>query len=122
MVPWELLVLGAALACWLALRGSDTVTIDAGVAQINSLVVAFPLLFLAGSAVLVVRLLALGLPGLGKAAGRLSPAWYLAARRVTASRVVSVVLLAAASTPIAMLVYSAALTQTSQYTLRPKPG
>ena len=48
VVPWELLVLGAALACWLALRGSDTVTIDAGVAQINSLVVAFPLLFLAG--------------------------------------------------------------------------
>ena len=122
VVPWELLVLGAALACWLALRGSDTVTIDAGVAQINSLVVAFPLLFLAGSAVLVVRLLALGLPRLGKAAGRLSPAWYLAARRVTASRVVSVVLLAAASTPIAMLVYSAALTQTSQYTLQTKAG
>ena len=34
-------------------------TLDAGVAQINSLVVAFPLLFLAGAAVLVVRLLAL---------------------------------------------------------------
>ena len=83
---------------------------------------AFPLLFLVGAAVLTVRLLALLLGGLGRRAGRLSPAWYLAARRVTASRVVSVVLLAAASTPIAVLVYAAALTQTSQYTLDAKAG
>jgi putative ABC transport system permease protein len=69
-----------------------------------------------------VRLLAVLLPRLGRAAGRLSPGWYLAARRVTASRVVSVVLLAAASTPIAVLVYAAALTQTSQYTLDAKAG
>ena len=121
-VPWELLVLGAALACWLALRGGDTVTVDAGVAQINSLVVAFPLLFLIGATVLVVRLLALLLPRLAASAGRLGPAWYLATRRVTASRVVSVVLLAAASAPIAMLVYAAALTQTSTYTLQTKAG
>jgi putative ABC transport system permease protein len=122
LVPWELLLLVAALVCWLQLRGSDSVTVDAGIAQINLLVVAFPLLFLAGSAVLVVRLLALLLPRLGKLAGRMSPAWYLATRRVTASRVVSVVLLAAASTPIAMLVYATALTQTSQYTLDAKAG
>jgi putative ABC transport system permease protein len=36
--------------------------------------------------------------------------------------VISVILLAAASTPIAMLVYAAALTQTSQYTLDAKAG
>ena len=84
--------------------------------------VAFPLLFLAGAAVLTVRLLALLLPRLGRSAGRLSPAWYLATRRVTASRVVSVILLAAASLPIAMLVYAAALTRISQYTLDAKAG
>jgi putative ABC transport system permease protein len=122
LVPWELLLLAAALLCWLRLRGSDAVTVDAGIAQINLLVVAFPLLFLAGAAVLVVRVLALGLPRLGRLAGRMTPAWYLATRRVTAGRVVSVVLLAAASTPIAMLVYAAALTQTSQYTLDAKAG
>ena len=122
VTPWELLLLAAALACWLTLRRGDAVTIDGGIAQINLLVVAFPLLFLVGAAVLVVRLLALLLPRLGKAAGRLSPGWYLATRRVTASRVVSVVLLAAASTPIAVLVYAAALTQTSQYTLDAKAG
>ena len=57
VVPWELLLLAAAGGCWLRLRGSDAVTLDAGIAQINLLVVAFPLLFLAGAAVLIVRLL-----------------------------------------------------------------
>jgi len=122
VVPWELLVLAAAAGCWLRLRGSDAVTLDAGIAQINLLVVAFPLLFLAGAAVLLVRLLALLLPRVARTAGRLSPAWYLATRRVTASRVISVILLAAASLPIAMLVYAATLTQTSQYTLNAKAG
>jgi putative ABC transport system permease protein len=120
VVPWELLLLGAALACFMRLRSGGAVTLDDGIAQINLLVVAFPLLFLVGTAVLVVRLLAAALPRLGRGAGRLGPAWYLAARRVTASRVVSVVLLAAASTPIAVLVYAAGLTQTSQYTLDAK--
>ena len=122
VTPWELLLLGAALACWLRLRDGDAVTVDGGIAQINLLVVAFPLLFLVGAAVLAVRMLALLLPRLGRVAGRLSPGWYLAVRRVTASRVVSVVLLAAASTPIAVLVYAAALTQTSQHTLDAKAG
>jgi putative ABC transport system permease protein len=120
VVPWELALLGAALACYLRLRSGDAVTLDDGIAQINLLVVTFPLLFLVGTAVLIVRMLAAGLPRLGRGAARLSPGWYLAARRVTASRVVSVVLLAAASTPIAVLVYAAGLTQTSQYTLDAK--
>jgi putative ABC transport system permease protein len=83
-------------------------------------VVAFPLLFLVGAAVLAVRLLALVLPAGARLAGRRWPAWYLASRRVIASRVVSVTLLAAASMPIAMLVYAAGLTQTSQHTLDAK--
>jgi putative ABC transport system permease protein len=120
VVPWELVLLGAALACYLRLRAGNAVTLDDGIAQINLLVVAFPLLFLVGTAVLIVRVLAAGLPRAGRGAGRLGPAWYLAARRVTSSRVVSVVLLAAASTPIAVLVYAAGLTQTSQYTLTAK--
>ena len=93
LVPWELLLLAAAGGCWLRLRGSDAVTLDAGIAQINLLVVAFPLLFLAGAAVLTVRLLALLLPRLGRSSGRLSPAWYLAARRVGAGLAWAAVLL-----------------------------
>lgn len=120
VVPWELALLAAALACYLRLRSGDAVHLDAGIAQINLLVVTFPLLFLVGTSVLIVRLLAAALPRLGRTAGRLSPGWYLAVRRVTASRVISVVLLAAASMPVAMLVYAAGLTQTSQYTLEAK--
>ena len=115
-----MVLLGAALACYLRLRSGAAVTLDQGVAQINLLVVTFPLLFLVGTAVLIVRVLAAGLPRLGRGGARFSPGWYLAVRRVTASRVVSVVLLAAASTPIAVLVYAAGLTQTSQYTLDAK--
>ena len=120
LVPWELTLLIAAGLCWLQLRDSGAVVLERNVAQISLLVVAFPLLFIVGGAVFVVRLLALLLPAAGRLAGRRSPAWYLAGRRVTASRVVSVTLLAAASTPVAVLVYAATLTQTSQYTLDAK--
>ncbi|HYT10124.1 MAG TPA: FtsX-like permease family protein, partial [Mycobacteriales bacterium] len=119
-VPWELALLAGSAGCYAALRSGRAVVIEQNVAQINLLVVAFPLLFLVGAAVLIVRLLALLLPRVSRAAGQLSPAWYLAARRVTASRVVSVLLLAAASAPIAMTVYASALTRTSQYTLDAK--
>ena len=120
LVPWELLVLAAALGCWLKLRSSDAVVLNAGIAQINLLVVAFPLLLLVGGSVLLVRLLALMLPQLGRSAARLSPAFYLALRRLTAARLATMVLLAAASTPIAVLVYATALTHTSDYTLQAK--
>jgi putative ABC transport system permease protein len=118
--PWELALLAGAAVCYLRLRAGGGVVLVQGVAQVNLLVVAFPLLFLVGSALLVMRLLATLLPAAGRLAGRRSAAWYLAIRRVTAARVVSVTLLAAASTPMAVLVYAAGLTQTSQYTLDAK--
>ena len=120
LVPWELLLLAAALGCWLRLRGSDAVTLVDGIAQINLLVVAFPLLLIVGGSVLLVRLLVLALPRLAGRAGRLGTALYLAVRRVTAAPVATMVLLAAASTPVAVLVYAAGLTQTSDHTLAAK--
>jgi putative ABC transport system permease protein len=119
-IPGELGLIAASVGCYAALRAGDAVVMEQNVAQVNLLVVAFPLLFIVGAAVLVVRLLALLLPALARRAGGMPPAWYLAARRVTASRAVSVVLLAAAATPVAMMVYASALTQTSQYTLDAK--
>ena len=68
VVPWELLLLGAALLCYLRLRSGGAVTLDDGIAQINLLVVAFPLLFLVGTAVLIVRCWPPACPG--SAAGR----------------------------------------------------
>jgi putative ABC transport system permease protein len=120
LVPWELVVLGAAGACYLALRGGDAVRLDDGIAQVSTLVVAFPLLFLVGSAILLVRLLAALLPRVAKRAGRFGPAAYLAANRIAGARLVSVVLLAAASAPIAMVVYAAGMTGTANTTLDAK--
>jgi putative ABC transport system permease protein len=120
LVPWELLLLAAAGGCWLALRRGDAIVLNQGIAQINLLVVAFPLLFMVGAAVLLMRLLVLVLPRLLRPAGRRSAAWYLAGRRVSAARLASVTLLAAASTPIAVGIYAAGLTQTSQHTLQAK--
>jgi putative ABC transport system permease protein len=87
---------------------------------VNLLVVLFPLLFILGGAVLTVRLLTLLLPVLSARATRLPPAWYLAARRLTAARVAAVVLLAAAAAPVAIAVYAAGLTSGSQQTLDAK--
>jgi putative ABC transport system permease protein len=120
LVPWEVLLLAAAGGCWLALRRGDAIVLSEGIAQINLLVVAFPLLFMVGAAVLLMRLLVLVLPRLLRPAGRRSPAWYLAGRRMSAGRLASVTLLAAASTPIAVGIYAAGLTQTSQHTLEAK--
>jgi putative ABC transport system permease protein len=120
LVPWEVLLLAAAGGCWLSLRRGDAIVLRQGIAQVNLLVVAFPLLFMVGAAVLAMRLLVLVLPRLLRGPGRRSAAWYLAGRRVSAARLASVTLLAAASTPIAVGIYAAGLTQTSAHTLDAK--
>jgi putative ABC transport system permease protein len=119
-LPYEVLLLAAAGGCWLSLRRGDAIVLSQGIAQVNLLVVAFPLLFMVGAAVLVMRLVVLVLPRLLRVLGRRSPAWYLAGRRVGAARLASVTMLAAAATPIAVGIYAAGLTQTSAHTLDAK--
>ena len=70
-VPWELLLLAGAAGTYAALRGTDAVTVVQNVAQVNLLVVLFPLLFILGGSVLAVRLLTLLLPLLSARATRL---------------------------------------------------
>ena len=120
LVPWELAVLGAASLSYQALRRGEGVRLDHNVAQVNLLLVAFPLLFLAGSAVLLVRLLTLLLPLVRRASERAGPAVYLAARRVVSAPLVSATVLAVMSMPIGVLVYSGAVTQTTAYLLDAK--
>jgi putative ABC transport system permease protein len=119
-VPWEVLLLAGAAGTYAALRGGHAVTVVANIAQVNLLVVVFPLLFILGGSVLAVRLLTLLLPVLSTRATRLPAAWYLAARRLSAARVAAVVLLAAAAAPVAIAVYAAGLTAGSQQTLDAK--
>ena len=119
-MPWEVLLLAGAGGTYAALRGADAVTVVQNVAQVNLLVVVFPLLFILGGSVLAVRLLTLLLPVLSARATRLPAAWYLAARRLTAARVAAVVLLAAAAAPVAIAVYAGGLTAGSERTLDAK--
>ncbi len=122
VVPWELPVLAVAGVLYLRLHSEQAVVLKNGVTQVNLLLVAFPLLFLLGGAVLLVRLLALTLPWLRRWSTRWGPASYFAVRRITGAVVVSVTLLTAASLPVAVFVYSAAITRTSQVTVDAKAG
>ncbi len=121
-VPWELAVLGLALLALVRLRSGDGVVNVKGVAQVNLLLVAFPLLVLAGAVPLGVRLGGLGLPLLRRWGARRGPALFLATRRVLANRPASMILLAAASLPVGVLVYASGLTGTSTQTVDAKAG
>ncbi len=122
LVPWELAVLGGSLALYLRLRSEESVRLVSGIAQINLLVVAFPLVFLVGAAMLVVRVIGIALPLIRRASTRWPTSAYFAVRRITGATVVSLTLVAAAAMPVAVLIYSGAITSTSQATVDAKAG
>src|SRR3954453_3724717 len=122
MVPWELALLAAAAWCWVLLESRDGIVNDHGVAQVNGLLVAFPLLGLAGAAVLLTRLLTPLLPALRRFAGKRSAPVYLAVNRLAAARLATATLLVAVTLPVAVLGYTATLTSSSQATLDAKVG
>lgn len=119
-IPLELLPLAAAGYCWLAVRGEDPVVIEAGVAKLNLLVVAFPLLFLVGAAPLVIRILIAGLPAIRRRASGWNPATFLAVNRLAANRGISGVVLAAVAIPVGVFGYAVTMTATTQATLEAK--
>ncbi|WP_369140690.1 hypothetical protein [Modestobacter versicolor] len=121
-VPWEVALLLGAGWCWLLLQDRDAVVSEGGVAQVNGLLVAFPLLAVAGAAVLLGRALTALLPRLRRWAGRRSPAVFLAVNRLTAARLATGTLLVAVTLPVAVLGYTATLTASSEQTLDAKVG
>jgi putative ABC transport system permease protein len=122
LVPWELVLLLGAAWCWSLLQTRDAVVSVGYVAQVNGLLVAFPLLAIAGAAVLLGRLLTALLPRLRHWAGRRSPAVFLAVNRLAAARLATTTLLVAVTLPVAVLGYTATLTASSQTTLDAKVG
>ncbi|WP_170111070.1 FtsX-like permease family protein [Antricoccus suffuscus] len=120
MLPWELLLLVAAGACWWALDSGGAVTVDRKIPVLSVLVLAFPLLFLVGASAFVVRLLILVLPVARKLGGRAGTALFLAVSRISASKVISGVVLAALAMPVAMTLYAAGLTDSIKHTLDAK--
>jgi putative ABC transport system permease protein len=121
-VPWELVLLGAAGWSWALLQGRDAIVEEGGVAQVNGLLVAFPLLAVTGAAVLLARLLTAPLPRLRRWADHRGPAVFLAANRLAAARLATATLLAAVTLPVAVLGYTATLTASAQTTLDAKVG
>jgi putative ABC transport system permease protein len=121
-MPWELVLLAAAGWCWVLLRGRDAIVSTGGVAQVNGLLVAFPLIGIAGAAALLARLGTALLPRLRGWAGRRPPAVFLAVNRLTAARLATATLLMAVTLPVAVLGYTATLTASSRATLDAKVG
>ncbi len=121
-VPWELALLVAAAWCWVLLQDRDPVVLVRRVAQVNGLLVAFPLLALAGAAVLAARLLTGLLPRLRRAVRDRGPAVFLAVNRLAAARAATATLLVAVALPVAVLGYTATLTASSRATLEAKVG
>jgi putative ABC transport system permease protein len=122
MVPWELALLAAAAWCWVLMETRDAIVVEGGVAQVNGLLVAFPLLGIAGAAVLITRLLIRLLPALGRWARRRPSAVFLAANRLVAAPLATATLMVALTLPVAVLGYTATLTSSAQTTLDAKVG
>ena len=121
-VPWEVALLLAAGVCWLLLRDRDAVVSEQGVAQVSGLLVAVPLLAVAGAAVLVARVATAGLPRLRRWADRRPVPVFLAVNRWAAARAATATLLVAVALPVAVLGTTATLTASSRATLDAKVG
>jgi putative ABC transport system permease protein len=125
LIPWELGLLAVAGVLLTRLVNGGAVAgaegANAGsVAQIDPLLIAFPLVLLAGGVALALRALGLWLPRLGKGGESWSAPRYLAARRVAGARGVALLLAAASALPAGVLVYAASMTASVDHTVDAK--
>ena len=120
-VPWELAVLALAALAYrqLASQGPPVAT-GTEPPRIDLLVLAFPMLFLAGAVGLAVRLLGPLVRRLRTAGSSWPHAVYLAARRVAHGARLALLLVAASALSIGVMVYAATLTLSVRATLDAK--
>jgi putative ABC transport system permease protein len=120
-VPWELAVLALAALAFrrLASQGPPVAT-GTEPPRIDLLLLAFPMLFLAGAVGLAVRLLGPLVARLRTAGSAWPHAAYLAARRVAHGARLALLLVAASALSIGVLVYAATLTLSVRATLDAK--
>ena len=120
-VPWELAVLALAALAYRQLAGQGPpVATGTEPPRIDLLVLAFPMLFLAGAVGLAVRLLGPLVRRLRTAGSSWPHAVYLAARRVAHSARLALLLVAASALSIGVMVYAATLTLSVRATLDAK--
>lgn len=122
MIPFELVLIIASGVAWWYLKTNGAVVTERRIAQLNILVVAFPLMFLLGSTALVIRLVVAALPLLRRKSSRAGNGLFLAVSRVSSSKLISGVVLAALAVPMAMTLYAAGLTDSSRHTIDAKAG
>jgi putative ABC transport system permease protein len=122
VVPWEVALILAAALCWLLLESRDAIVVEGGVAQVNGLLVSFPVLGIAGVALLVARSGTRLLPMLRRWAAHRRPPVYLAVNRLAAAPLAAGALLVAVTIPVAVLGYTATLAGSSETTLAAKVG
>ena len=108
-VPWELALVAAAAYVYGVVHRDGAVHIVRATVQVNPLMVTFPLLALTGVTLLLARAGRAGLAPMAAAATRRSAAGYLAARRLAGTPAVAVGTLVGVALPIAILLYSTAL-------------
>jgi putative ABC transport system permease protein len=112
LVPWEFLLLGAALWLGFAQDGRSAVTVDHTVVKISALVVLYPLLGATAALLLVGRLVGMLLPGVGRRAGRKGNTRYLALRRISRSRAIAIGVIVGTALPCCLLMYGSTVTNT----------
>lgn len=120
-LPWEAVPLTLAAAAYyqIILRGQP-VAVEGGRAQLDSLVVAFPMLALFGCAGLVARAAQALLPAMGRVGGAHRTARYLAVRRLaTAPRITSGVI-ALTVAAVGILTYATGVAATTRAALDAK--
>lgn len=118
--PWEVAVLALAAVAFVQLRGAGGLRSVGGVSGLSPLVLAFPLLLLAGTVGLAVRGLGRALPRLRRLGRDAGAAPFLAIRRLAAARGAGLLLTGAAATALGLVVYTAALSSSLQTAVEEK--
>lgn len=108
-VPWELALIGAAIAIRASTHGQGITVDDQGTVQLGPTVLAFPLLGLAGMLLLLVRIMRFGMPGLRRFARRGGIGRFLAFTRIATSPAVALGVVVGIALPCGMLVYASGL-------------
>lgn len=123
-VPWELLAIGAALWVLVRLRSGGALIEDArlDIQRPSALLLLFPVLFVAGFATLLARLLVTGLRRGASRVGDRSRVTYLAVHRLTGTPGLTILLIGATALCLGVFVNGQTLVRSLRTTVDAKAG
>jgi putative ABC transport system permease protein len=109
-VPWELALLAVAAWMGVLIHEGSGVTVDHTIVRVSPMAFVFPIVGATAVLLLAGRVVAWGLPALGRAAHRTGTSGYLALRRIAGSRVIVVGLIIGTALPCCLLTYGSTVT------------